>query len=322
MLPPSFADVYTAAEWSVLVRQIDETYVDNIMPFCPIICTMLCIPCLPSCLIGCYGYKHTQAIEVIFAHENTRLSQQGLYWSRTPGRAWVAGGGPFMCLSWRPVVRTRWEAANPRRRRISHEPLPVEFQSEETKKAAAAAARAQLQLQRQPQTQAGRVVANQQRGREVQMVDVYAPGSVAVSVAAMAPDPGFHPVAPVQGYVQRQRAEGQPSPHSAMTMQEVQQPPYSPTYSPLPSAYPPGGVQMVPPVVYGSLAPQHQSMDGPAASAPAYSESAEGQPQRPAPIHPSTLPSEGSPSDHRRSNTPTPEVRFHMDEAEVDADSR
>ena len=192
VLPPSFADIYTEEEWSVLIHQLD-LILDHVLPIFPVIFAHMCIPFSPVCAILHYAKKQKKAVAEVVAKENARLEPQGLYWTHTPNRA--ANNGAFMCLSWRPEVRPAWEALNPSRRPISREPLPAEFYSDELKMAVALA-----QVQQQA------LMINQGAAGGVQMVPMY-------GAAALAPG-----AQPAQGY--GQQAWGQPSPQAAGPQQQ------------------------------------------------------------------------------------------------------
>src|SRR5690349_20793026 len=91
--------------------------------------------------------KRKDAIAALISAENARLQPEGLAWAGPlEGR-----GLMLMALTWVPGVRQQVEGMNPHRRRISAEPIPMEFLPMEMKMAVAMAQAQQMQSMQNPQ---------------------------------------------------------------------------------------------------------------------------------------------------------------------------
>ena len=138
-LPPRPSFFCFQEEWSSLITAVDEAHTSTTVPALPCAVTHFCLPFSPVCCMCYCASQRLQKLAEVAARENARLMPQGLEWIVTPNRH--RSMGMVMALRWN-ADRPAFEAANPHRRPVSREPLPIEFMPPELRAQLAMAAMA------------------------------------------------------------------------------------------------------------------------------------------------------------------------------------
>jgi hypothetical protein len=122
-VPSELTEVYTVEQWIALRQEVEQLHKRYQFHFCPLFCTVVC--CVPCCL----GSAFDNGMTVLFAAENQRLEEQGLWWDWDSDRdkmtvedtrnSGYSGQLRLLCpLKVQPKARRAFEQLHPLRRRI------------------------------------------------------------------------------------------------------------------------------------------------------------------------------------------------------------
>jgi hypothetical protein len=214
--PPSVADIYTQAEWDLMVHEMNEIMYSTHCPMFP--CAFFC--CLPfACALSCCQSRRKEQLAAFIARQNLRMNPMGLEWIHTPLRMQHFQTDRMLAaLRWNTQTRPAWEANNPQRRAVSREVVPTCFQSMEMAEAQKGG------MTPNEQAMAQQMAAMQQQMSQMQMQQ-HAPGQQPQQIqmqpmGQLMVQSVDYPAAPQQQQMGQHRAQQQHQPH------------HSPIYSP------------------------------------------------------------------------------------------